>query len=620
MSNQEGRIDELRAKSSSLPPTPGVYIMRDAQGKVIYVGKAKSLKSRVSSYFKGVQDLKTGFLVKGTADIEAIHTTTEYEALVLEDSLIKRHVPRYNINLKDGKSYPVIRITAERFPRVFRTRRIIRDGSDYFGPYPDVKAVDIYIDLIYKLYPLRRCKSFKSRQFPCLYAHIGRCSAPCTGAVDEAEYGKSIKKIRALLAGRTIGFRKEVERKMKAAAAKLAFEHAAELRDALKTLDALDADYTMVDSAEDSRDYIDYVASGRHIVFAVIQMRGGQVLDRQIYINEYAGDIGEALPEFLLQYYAKTSHRPPRALFIPKLPDPLIERFFGEDGEGENRPQIMIPTKKRDMAVLAMVRQNAEAELDRLVREEGDLPALEELSRVLSLPRVPRRIEGFDVAQLHGKHTVASRVSFQDGRADKGNYRLYKIRSTDGAIDDYKSIAEAVARRYQWLLNEGKTMPDLILIDGGRGQVSAALKVLESLELNEKVSLLGLAKKKEEIWLPHRTDPVRLPLGDPGLRVLQHVRDEAHRIATAHNQRLRAKDLALSTLEGIPGIGPARSAKLLTTYKTLESIYSQSSTEIAKTAGVNDAVGETIREFLGRTLESRGIGKDAREGKFRQQR
>ena len=603
MCDEHRKVDELRAKAAAFPSSPGVYVMRGASGKVIYVGKAKSLRTRASSYFTRGKDLKTRFLVDKTADIEAILTATEYEALMLENNLIKRHAPRYNINLKDGKSYPLIRITNEPFPRVFRTRRIIRDGSEYYGPFPNVKAVDIYIDLIHKLMPVRRCRTLRKREHPCLYHHIGRCPAPCAGRIDEAEYGRVIRKIKALLAGRTVGFRRELEREMKAAAADLAFERAAELRDAMHSLDALDSEPAVMDFREEARDYVDYAASGRHLVFGVIQMRGGQVTGREIYVNQYPGETSEALGEFLIQYYSETGRERPGRLMLPERPGDLVERFFAE-GEG-GPPEVTLPNEKRDMAVMAMVRQNVEAELDRIIRDEGDRPALEELKEVLSLPRTPMRIEGFDVAQLHGKYTVASLVSFQDGRPDRAGYRHYRIRSTAGEVDDYKSIAEAVARRYQRLISEEKPLPDLILVDGGKGQVSAAMKVLEALELSDRVSLAGLAKKDEEVWLPGAARPVRLPDGDPGLRILQHVRDETHRFATAHNRRLRGRELSLSTLEGVPGIGPAKSARLITSFKSLEGIYDRSAAEIAKTAGVAEAVAETVREFLGRTIESR---------------
>ncbi len=605
--------DKLKNKVRQFPSTPGVYVMRDSRGKVIYVGKAKNLKSRASSYFTGEKDIKTRFLVEKAADIEAILTATEYEALVLENNLIKRHTPRYNINLKDGKTYPVIRITSEEFPRIFRTRRIIRDGSTFFGPYPNVKAVDVYIELIRKLYPLRRCKVLRKRDKPCLYHHIGRCPAPCVGYISKEEYGKTVRKVKTMLSGRTVGFRKELEKQMHEAALKLEFERAADLRDALTSLELLEAEPAVMDFKDVARDYIDFVASVRHVVFAVMQMRGGQITGRELYMNEYAGAPSEALPEFLLQYYAETGRERPERLYLPEHPGENLERFFNEN-EGKV-PKILVPVEKKDMAVLAMVRQNAGSELDRLVKKDGDRPALELLKQVLSLPAVPRRIEGFDIAQLQGRHTVASLISFIDGRPDRAGYRHYKIMSTRGEVDDYKAIAEAVARRYQRLLNEKKPLPDLILVDGGKGQVSAARKVLEALDLAGKISLVGLAKRDEELWMPGASEAIRLPEGDPGLRILQQVRDETHRFATTHNRKLRAADLNLSTLEGVPGIGPSKSAKLLTTYKSLEGIYDRSSDEIAKTAGVGLAVAETVRDFLGRALESRELGKTAREGK-----
>lgn len=595
--------DELKGKAQQLPEQPGVYMMRDKEGTVVYIGKAKSLRARVSSYFTGEKDVKTRFLIERIADFDVIFTTTEFEALVLESSLIKKHLPKYNISLKDGKSYPVIRITLERFPRVFRTRRIVRDGSTYFGPYPDAGAVDIYINLIYKLYQLRRCKVLRKRDKPCLYHHIGCCSAPCVNRISEEEYGKTIRKIKTMLSGKTLGFKKELEKQMREAAVQLAFERAGELRDALKSLEFLEAEQNIVDFKVEAKDYIDYAASGRYVVFAVMKMRGGQIVDRELYVNEYGGLAAEALPEFLIQYYAQVGREFPSRIYLPECPNGFVDDFLAENSDVA--PRLSIPTKKKDIVIQEMTRQNAGAELDSLVYKKGDRPALEMLRQVLSLPRIPRRIEGFDVAQLGGRHTVASMISFVDGRPERESYRHYKILSTDGEVNDFKAMAEVVARRCQRLLNEEKSLPDLILVDGGRGQVSAAWGVLEALNLSDKISLVGLAKKNEELWQPGSSEAVKLPEGDPGLRVLQYVRNEAHRFATSRNQRLRAKDVKLTTLEGVPGIGPARSAKLLGEYKSLEGIYDRTLNEIAKTAGVGMEVAETLRNFLGCTLESK---------------
>jgi len=600
--------DELRGKAQQLPDDPGVYVMRDKRGTAIYIGKAKSLRARVSSYFSGVKDIKTRFLVEKIADFDVIFTTTEFEALVLENSLIKEHLPKYNISLKDGKSYPVIRITREPFPRVFRTRRIVRDGSSYFGPYPNARAVDVYMEMIHKLYQLRRCSVFRKRDRPCLYHHIGRCSAPCAGKISGEEYGRIIRKIKVMLSGKTLGIKKELERQMREAAAGLAFERAGELRDALRSLEFLGTEQNVVDFKDEAKDYIDYAASDRYAVFAVMKMRGGQIVDRELYVNEYGGLAAEAVPEFLIQYYTQTGKEFPSRIYLPEHPGRLVDKFFAENGNPA--PKLSIPTEKKDLVIQRMTRLNAGAELDSLAHKEGSQPALEMLRQVLSLSRIPRRIEGFDIAQLGGRHTVASMISFVDGQPERAAYRHYRILSTDDEVDDFKAIAEVMARRYQRLLNEEKLLPDLILVDGGRGQVSAAWGVLEALSLSDRVSLVGLAKKNEELWQPGSSEAVKLPEGDPGLRVLQYVRNEAHRFATSHNQRLRARDIKLTTLEGVPGIGPVRSAKLLEQYKSLEGIYDRTLNEIAKTAGVGMEVAETLRSFLGCALENRKLGKN----------
>jgi len=599
--------DELKKKAHRLPENSGIYMMRGKEGKPIYIGKAKNLRLRVSSYFTGEKDIKTRILLEKTADFEVILTTTEFEALVLESSLIKKHLPKYNIDLKDGKSYPVIRITSERFPRVFKTRRIVRDGSSYFGPYPNARAIDVYINMVYKLYQLRRCKVLRKRDKPCLYHHIGCCLAPCVDKISEEEYGKIIRRIKVMLSGKTLGIKKELKKQMREAAARLAFERAGELRDALESLEFLEAEQNVVDFKNEAKDYIDYATSGRYAVFATMKIRGGQIADRELYVNEYAGSAAEALPEFLIQYYAQTGKEIPSRIYLPERPNGLVEKFFAESGNVT--PKLSIPTKRKDLVIQAMARQNAGAELNSLVYKEGDRPALEMLQQALSLPRIPRRIEGFDIAQLGGRYTVASMISFVDGRPERTAYRHYRILSTGGEINDFKAIAEVVARRYQRLFNEEKPLPDLILVDGGGGQVSAAWGVLEALNLSDKISLVGLAKKNEELWQPDSPEAVKLPEGDPGLRVLQYVRNEAHRFATSQNQRLRAKDVKLTTLEGVPGIGPARSAKLLGQYKSLEGIYDRTLNEIAKTAGIGLEVAETLRVFLGRALESKGTGK-----------
>jgi excinuclease ABC subunit C len=588
----------LKETAASLPNSPGVYIMKDAKGEVIYVGKAKDLRKRVTSYFLSGRDVKTSHLVGRISSIEYILTQTEYEALLLENNLIKQWKPRYNINLKDGKSYPVIRITNEEYPRVFRTRRIIEDGSSYFGPFPNVAMLDTYLALIEKLFPLRKCKGeLKKRKEPCLYYHIGRCLAPCAGRASLSEYLEHVEAVKQLLSGKTEELLASLSEKMQAASASLTFERAAKLRDAIEAIRTVQMEPEVEDFNPETRDYIACACLDSLCTFAVFSMRGGKLLGRDMFKTEIHDD--EAFLQFMMQYYGKASDLPDQVFVSQSFETELILEFFAKERGKE--VSISVPDENsRHGKILRMALMNGMQDVEKRLKLSGNIRGLEELKRVLALPSLPRRIEGFDIAQLSGKYPVASLVSFSDGNPDKKNYRRFHIKTLGGAIDDYESIREVVARRYTRVINEGLPVPDLILIDGGKGQVNAAKEILETLGLGE-VPVAGLAKQFEEIFLPGRSDPIRLPDTSEALKILQGVRDETHRFATSFNKQLREKDAKLSVLTDIPGIGPSRAAKILTAFGSLNSLRYATPEEIASKAEVPLAVAEAVHSWAGKS-------------------
>ena len=596
---RDERLVRFRALARQAPERPGVYIMRDAEGSVIYVGKAKVLRNRLSSYFSGRKDVKTRHLVARIEAIEWILAASEYEALLLENTLIKRHSPRYNINLKDGKSYPSVRVTNEEYPRVFRTRRIIRDGSLYFGPFPSADTIDTYLDLIKKLFPLRRCVVMRKRESPCMYYHIGRCSGPCAGKITKEAYLEYVEEVKKLLSGETEALLAELRGKMAAASAALQFEEAAKLRDSVSAIELFAGRSAAVDFDPEARDYIAWAADGELLCYIVFQMRDGKLTGRDLFRSKLYATEEEALQGFLMSYYSPERPPPPRVFLRKEAELAVIAEYF----ERELGVQVAfsLPDQRRHEVAMALAAQNAAEDLAKRRRELGDGAALEELRRELGLASLPNRIEGFDIAQLSGKHTVASLVSFKNGIPDKKNYRYFKIKSLDGAIDDFGAVREAVARRYTRLVNEEAELPDLILIDGGAGQVSAAKEILDALGVD--CDLAGLAKREEEVYLPERSDPVILPKDSPALRVLVAVRDETHRFATGLNQKLRASDLKFGVLESIEGVGPARARKLMRVFGSLEFVARAEPASLAKAGGMGMDVALRVKESLSRKAQ-----------------
>jgi excinuclease ABC subunit C len=596
----------LRESVREFPDRPGVYLMKDEQGTVIYVGKAKELRKRVSSYFTGNQPIKTRVLVSKIGSIEYILTSNEYEALLLENNLIKKWNPRYNINLKDGKTYPVIKVTGEDFPRIYRTRRIIQDGSQYYGPFADVTKIDMYLELIEKLFPLRKCKgALKKREHPCLYYHIGRCAAPCAGKIDKEAYNRRVEEARKLLSGETAELEQQLEETMAEQSRQLDFEKAAETRDLLEAVRTVGAGQEVVDFEEESRDYIGSAKRDTLCSFNVLQMRGGKMMGRDLYRAESYGSGEEALTEFFIRYYTGADKLPQLIYTSDAAEASLLERFFREEFGAE--VTVRVPEEGRHQRILNMAVENAKQDAERRLRAVERIPALEDLQEVLSLSKLPRRIEGFDIAQLSGTNPVASLVSFYNGNPDKARYRRFHIKSLQGKVDDYEAIREVVARRYTRLLNEQRELPDLVVIDGGKGQVNAARQILDDLGLGQ-LPVVGLAKKLEEIYTPGDGEPVRLPEGTEALRVLQAVRDETHRFATGFNKALRKKGLNLSTLEGIDGIGPKRSKALLSAFGSIAELAAADPEEVAGKTGIPRELAERLKGELQDMGEQSGTG------------
>ena len=590
----------LKANAKNAPLEPGVYIWRDSENRIIYVGKARILRNRLGSYFAGNKDVKTAALVRHGRAIETIIVSNEYEALLLENTLIKQHNPKYNINLKDGKTYPVVRITAGSFPRVFRTRHIVQDGSLYFGPFSNIQALDKTLALVEKIFPLRKCRTLKKRENPCMYYHINRCLAPCCGRIEESVYKTQLERVEKLLSGETSALIMELSVQMHEAAGALKFEEAAELRNLIRAIESFSDNNSVEDMDPENRDYIAWAVEGIFTTFSVLSMRQGRMTGQELFSSRSAAEEHESLESFIVAYYSPDRHPPPRIYLMSLLGSTtqavsldVLGRFFSE--QFGFSPELISPVaeEKRHIAALAMARQNALEELRRRLRERGAGPALDEMVRVLGLKSRPERIEGFDIAQLDGKHSVASLISFKNGVPDRKNYRYFKLRTVKGIVDDYASVREVVQRRYSRLVREGRELPDLILIDGGLGQVNAAKGVLDELGLD--CDLIGLAKRDEEIWFPRTAKPVKLSSRSEALKVLQFVRDETHRFATGLNQRLRSKDLSFPVLESIEGIGPKRAAAIMKAYGSLEKIAAAEPEDITENCGITIAAAKAVR-------------------------
>ena len=591
---------------SKIPDSPGVYLMKDVSGDIIYVGKAISLSRRVRSYFQSSASHtpKTKVLVRQIEDLEFILTDTEIDALVLEANLIKKYKPRYNVRLKDDKRYPYIKVTvSEKFPRIFMTRRRLMDNALYFGPYTNSRAIRSTLELISGIFQLRKCRKpiQPGKTRPCLNYHIKLCTAPCRGVMEEEEYRARIMQAVRFLKGDTSGLLKQLEERMQLLAQQQDYESAAEVRDQIEGVRCL-TQQQIATSGTDDRDVIAAVSDESVVFLQIFYIRHGSMVgkaDFSLVGAEGSKEIPEALATFIKQYY-QDSPIPPEILVQYEVPEKdLIMTWLS--GRSGREVKLHVPQKGDKKKMLDMAVRNAEmamrvAEL-RTGPAEASQAALQELREVLSLERLPQYIEGFDISNISGTNAVGSMVVFENGAPSNSKYRQHNIRTVQG-IDDFAMMAEVVNRRYTRLVREDMPLPDLILIDGGPGQVGAAKASLDSLGLD--IPLIGLAKRFEHIITPQKgpSEVIILPKTSPALKLLMYIRDEAHRFAVTSHRRRRSATLTHSELDAIPGIGPGKKKLLLKHFGSVENIRSASLEALMGVKGINRTIAERIHDHL----------------------
>jgi excinuclease ABC subunit C len=583
-----------------LPTQSGCYLFY-AKDTVIYVGKAINLRSRVRSYFSSSAEKKPKLIRQTATRLEFITTKNETEALILESNLIKRYKPHFNVLLKDDKNYPFLKLTREPYPMLLFTRRVRQDGGSYFGPYPNAGAVRRVQDLIATIFPLRQNSGLpmQTRKKPCLRFHMGRCLAPCIGEVSEDDYANVVAQVKAFLEGRVGDTVEMLERDMKAAASRMDFELAKIYRDRLESLKRLtgyDSDVTQTHEAD--LDFLGIARAGNYAMTQLFQMRRGRVVgrDKRFLTNVEGASDGEVLERFMGTYYGQATHVPPLIL----VPESDLDTGFWQHVLGERAGkniEVRIPKRGDKLDLMGLATRNAKNGLDAeiaLLEKRGEAPGVTELQRLTHLHNAPYRIEGFDISNLMGTHTVASIVVFEGGRPRKSEYRKMRIRGLDKP-DDFFSMHQAVYRRFTGSLADNMPMPDLLLIDGGKGQLSAARRALD--EAGVEVSMLGLAKRFETI-IREGTEDVIVPHTHPGLRLLINVRDEAHRTAVGFNRKQRGNAMTKSVLDDVPGIGPKRRDALLAHFSSLGELQKASLEQLASIPGVGESAARAILDFF----------------------
>jgi len=602
---------KIEDKLKSLPTKPGIYQFIDKKGKILYVGKAINLRNRVRSYFQKSRflDPRLNIMVKKLSDLEFIVTDSEVEALILEANLIRQYKPRYNINLKDDKSYPYIRITAEDFPQVFPTRRIVRDGSSYFGPYTNVKDMRNALATLKRIFAVRSCKYNltpetieKKKVDLCLDYYIKKCKGPCQGLQDKEEYLQIIENVKEFLRGRTSHLQKELETEMQAMSGRQEFEEAARIRDKIEILEKYRNSQKIVMSDARDRDIFAMASEDDDACAVIFKIREGKVINR---VHYYLDSVlhkksNEVLEQFINQYYTRTEELPNEILVIEEIErQSVIEKWLSSRSD---RPVKIIQAKAGEKKKLVMMcEKNARYLLEELklqkMKARNFIPhVVNSLQRDLRLPIPPRRIECFDISNIQGRDPVASMVCFIDGRPKKSEYRKFSIQ-TKSTPDDFAMMREVIYRRYTRLLNENKELPDLIVIDGGKGQLSSALSVLNELRIKDQ-SIIGLAKRLEEVFLPGLSDPQMLPKTSSSLKLLQHVRDEAHRFAITYHRQKRKKRTLHSELDNIQGVGPKRRNDLLKKFGSIKKLKELNLEELKQEGNLPEKIAVNIFDYF----------------------
>jgi excinuclease ABC subunit C len=606
----------------TLPQKPGCYLMKDEAGKVIYVGKAVNLRSRVRSYFQAGVDhtTKTEKLVRHIADIEWILVGSELEALILEMNLIKRYRPHYNIRLKDDKRYPYILVRwADPFPKVTVTRTMERDGNRYFGPYTSVWAVHQTLDLLRRIFPYLTCNREITGTDPraCLWYDLKLCVAPCIGKVGQEEYRRMIDDLCRFLHGEVESIVADVERKMRTASEGMHYEQAARLRDQLQAIHTVVERQKIVSTTKTDSDVVALARQNGDACVQVFIIRGGRLIGREHFILEGARDSDEAevLRHFLVQFYEEAAVVPAEVLLPIEVEEARIVEEWMRSRRGGEAVRISVPRSGVDRELVAMAAENA-AETLKSLRAQWDadrsrqVEALAEVQKALDLPNPPARVECYDISNIQGTAVVASMVVFEQGVPNKAHYRRFQVRCVEGAPDDFASMHEVLHRRFaRWKGPETEqvgrrkdpsfsVLPDLLMVDGGKGQLAEAVKVLAEFGLTERVPAAALAKQEEEVFRPGRRNPIRMPRDSKGMFLLERIRDEAHRFAITYHRSVRGKRGLASRLDSVPGIGPARRKLLLTAFGSLEAIRGAPVEELMKVKGISRATAERLRGEL----------------------
>ena len=581
---KEKKKRDLKVILEGLPTKPGIYFFRNAENDVIYIGKARSLKDRVKSYFGSTADPKVHNILAETVDIDYIFTDSEREARFLENNFIQQYQPKFNIRLKDDKAFPFLKVTLQdRFPGIFLTRRVEPDGARYFGPFSPVHEARKTIHLINKSFGIRGCREEipGKRKRPCLEYDLKLCAAPCVSYISDKEYRSRVEDALLFLEGKTEKLLKTLRHIMKDVAANEEFERAAQIRDLIQAIEQLKSKPTLISTKKENKDIFGYSATESQAHLTVFRMRQGKVIETEVIVRKKKTNVPDKtiLSSALSKYYNKSPDLPDKIILPFRIPreKSISVSLFQSKGK---KVEIIVPVRGENKKLLELAQRNTED----LAQKEPEAASLVELKTLLGLNSLPQRIEGFDISNTGGDESVGSMVVFDEGKPNKSEYRKYKIRTVDGP-DDIASLKEVVRRRYASLLTEGQEfMPDLVFVDGGKGQLNAAIHALRELGV-EEVAVASLAKKEEVIFIPNQRDGLKLKSTSPALKLLQNIRDEAHRFAITYHRSRRAKKSFASPLDAIPGIGPKKKKVLLTKYKNVEEIRKASLEELEELVG-----------------------------------